>query len=33
LRLGNLDRVAPPLRQAEDRVHFIESLRKAGLPE
>jgi tetratricopeptide (TPR) repeat protein len=33
LRLGNLDRVAPPLRQAEDRVRFIESLRKAGLPE
>ena len=33
LRLGNLDRVAPPLRRAEDRVRFIESLRKAGLPE
>jgi hypothetical protein len=32
LRLGNLDRVAP-LRRAEDRVRFIESLRKAGLPE
>jgi hypothetical protein len=30
---GNLDRVAPPLRRAEDRVRFIESLRKAGLPE
>jgi hypothetical protein len=23
----------PPLRQAEDHVRFIESLRKAGLPE
>jgi len=33
LRLGNLDRVAPPLRRTEDRVRFIESLRKAGLPE
>ena len=33
LRLGNLDRVAPPLRRPEDRVRFIESLRKAGLPE
>jgi TolB-like protein/Flp pilus assembly protein TadD len=33
LRLGNVDRVAPPLRRAEDRVRFIESLRKAGLPE
>jgi adenylate cyclase len=33
LRLGNLDWVAPPLRRAEDRVRFIESLRKAGLPE
>src|SRR5215472_269795 len=33
LRLSNLDRVAPPLRRAEDRVRFIESLRKAGLPE
>ena len=33
LRLGNLDRVAPPVRRAEDRVRFIESLRKAGLPE
>src|SRR5215470_11100288 len=33
LRLGNLDRVAPPLRQEEDRVRFTESLRKAGLPE
>jgi TolB-like protein/Flp pilus assembly protein TadD len=33
LRLGNLDRVAPPVRRAEDRVSFIESLRKAGLPE
>jgi TolB-like protein/Flp pilus assembly protein TadD len=33
LRLGNLDRVAPPFRRAEDRVRFIESLRKAGLPE
>jgi TolB-like protein len=33
LRLGNLDRVAPPVRRAEDRVRFIEGLRKAGLPE
>jgi TolB-like protein/Flp pilus assembly protein TadD len=33
LRLGNVDRVAPPFRRAEDRVRFIESLRKAGLPE
>jgi hypothetical protein len=33
LRLGNLDRVAPPLRRAEDRARLIESLRKAGLPE
>lgn len=33
LRLGNVDRVAPRLRRAEDRVRFIESLRKAGLPE
>jgi TolB-like protein/Flp pilus assembly protein TadD len=33
LRLGNVDRVAPPLRRAEDRVRFLESLRKAGLPE
>ena len=33
LRLGNLDRVAPPVRRVEDRVRFIEGLRKAGLPE
>jgi adenylate cyclase len=33
LRLGNLHRVAPPFRRAEDRVRFIESLRKAGMPE
>src|SRR5499433_1515584 len=33
LRLGNLDRVAPPFQRAEDRVRYIESLRKAGLPE
>ena len=33
LRLGNVDRVAPPVRRAEDRVRFLESLRKAGLPE
>jgi len=33
LRLGNLDRVAPPVRRAEDRARFTESLRKAGLPE
>jgi adenylate cyclase len=33
LRLSNLDRVAPPLRRAEDRVRFTGSLRKAGLPE
>src|SRR5262252_5378157 len=33
LRLGNLDQVAPPVRRAEDRVSFIEGLRKAGLPE
>jgi hypothetical protein len=33
LRLGNLDRVAPPLRRAKDRARFTESLRKAGLPE
>jgi hypothetical protein len=28
LRLGNVDRVAPPLRRPEDRVRFIESLRR-----
>jgi Flp pilus assembly protein TadD len=33
LRLSNLDRVVVPLRRAEDRVLYIESLRKAGLPE
>src|SRR5215510_9717375 len=33
LRLGNLDRVAPPVRRVEDRVRFLEALRKAGLPE
>jgi hypothetical protein len=33
LRLGNLDRVAPPFRRAEDRERYTESLRKAGLPE
>jgi dihydroorotase-like cyclic amidohydrolase len=33
LTLGNVSRVAPPLRRAEDRFRFIESLRKAGLPE
>src|SRR5262245_29619373 len=33
LRLGNVDRVAPPVRRTEDRVRFIENLRKAGLPE
>jgi TolB-like protein len=33
LRLSNVERVAPPLRRAEDRVRFLESLRKAGLPE
>ena len=33
LTLGNVDRVAPPLRRAEDRIRFTESLRKAGLPE
>jgi TolB-like protein/Flp pilus assembly protein TadD len=33
LRLGNVDQVAPPVRRAEDRVRFIEGLRKAGLPE
>jgi TolB-like protein/Flp pilus assembly protein TadD len=33
LRLSNVDRVAPPLRRAEDRIRFTESLRKAGLPE
>jgi len=33
LRLGNVNRVAPPFRRAEDRVRFLESLRKAGLPE
>jgi Flp pilus assembly protein TadD len=33
LRLSNLDRVVVPLRRAEDRVRYIESLRKAGLPE
>jgi tetratricopeptide (TPR) repeat protein len=33
LRLGNLDRVASPLRRAEDRIRYTESLRKAGLPE
>src|SRR5262249_44959330 len=33
LRLGNLEWVAPPLRRAEGRVPFIESLRQTGLPE
>src|SRR5262249_939784 len=33
LRLSNLERVAPPLRRAEDRALFIEGLRLAGLPE
>jgi TolB-like protein len=33
LRLSNLDRVAPPVRRAEDRTRLIDSLRKAGLPE
>jgi TolB-like protein/tetratricopeptide (TPR) repeat protein len=33
LRLADIDRVAPPLRRPEDRARFIESLRKAGLPE
>jgi TolB-like protein/class 3 adenylate cyclase len=33
LRLSNLERVAPPLRRAEDRALFIEGLRRAGLPE
>ena len=33
LRLGNLDRVAPPFRRPEDRERYTESLRKAGLPE
>jgi adenylate cyclase len=33
LRLGNLDKIAPPLRRAEDRIRWTESLRKAGLPE
>ena len=33
LRLSNLDRVVAPLRRAEDRERYIESLRKAGLPE
>jgi tetratricopeptide (TPR) repeat protein len=33
LRLGNLNRVAPPLRRPEDRARLIEGLRKAGLPE
>jgi adenylate cyclase len=33
LTLGNVSRVAPPLRRAEDRFRFTESLRKAGLPE
>src|SRR5262245_29379185 len=33
LRLSNVGRVAPPLKRAEDRVRFIEGLRKAGLPE
>src|SRR5262249_11002137 len=33
LRLDTLDGEEPPLRQAEDRVRFTESLRKAGLPE
>jgi len=33
LRRGNLDKIAPPLRRAENRVRYIESLRKAGLPE
>jgi adenylate cyclase len=33
LRLSNLERVAAPLRRAEDRARLIEGLRKAGLPE
>jgi hypothetical protein len=33
LRLSNVNWVAPPFRRPEDRVRFIESLRKAGLPE
>jgi hypothetical protein len=33
LKLGNLDRVVGPYRRAEDRVRYIESLRKSGLPE
>jgi tetratricopeptide (TPR) repeat protein len=33
LRLSNLERVAPPLRRAEDRALYIEGLRRAGLSE
>jgi tetratricopeptide (TPR) repeat protein len=33
LRLGNLERVAPPLRRPDDLTRYIEGLRKAGLPE
>jgi adenylate cyclase len=33
LRLSNLERVAGPLRRAEDRARYIEGLRRAGLPE
>jgi TolB-like protein/class 3 adenylate cyclase/tetratricopeptide (TPR) repeat protein len=33
LRLSNLEKVAPPLRRAEDHALYIEGLRLAGLPE
>jgi TolB-like protein len=33
LRISNLDDVLAPFRRAEDRVRFVEGLRKAGLPE
>ena len=33
LSLSSLDRVIPPYRRDEDRVRYVEGLRKAGLPE
>ena len=33
LRISNLEDVMPPLQRAEDRLRYVEGLRKAGLPE
>ncbi|MGH6802111.1 MAG: tetratricopeptide repeat protein, partial [Methyloceanibacter sp.] len=33
LRISNLEDVMLPLRRAEDRLRYVEGLRKAGLPE